>query len=424
METRKNSQYLRMILGTIPGHEDKEIKGCKLPDKRQVLLCLLANLKDSSWNEALSHTIDNVQMHYERANIPTISGRNNIGTKIKEFYEDFSSLMKLNNCRRNLDNPKIKKFMSELNTTMKFYKNTILKDLEGNKNYKTVREKEMLELDIAFMKSMMSDRIASYSGIDKMATEISNKRLKRSHETATQQKTASNQSIEQLEHTLLDSTMSSDGGMDAGPSTSREELSRQHRRTKKAGVDVFIPHDILKSSELIACSLRNNISSTQLSAIVHSLILACGGDSTKVSLSSCSAWRYRTSVIPDISDKIKSEWAPSSRMTVHWDGKLMATLNSDGIDDRMPILVSGSNGIKLLGVPPLPHFTKKAGVSHGDAVSKATKALLDDWKCDQNIFAMVFDTTASNTGERLQRKICLHIKRQYFILFLIHYMLD
>ena len=43
-------------------------------------------------------------------------------------------------------------------------------------------------------------------------------------------------------------------------------------------------------------------------------------------------------------------------------------------------------------------LTKKAGLKQGEVVSKATKNLLRDWDCDQNIVGMVFDTTASNTG--------------------------
>ncbi|RXG61615.1 hypothetical protein Avbf_14231, partial [Armadillidium vulgare] len=43
-----------------------------------------------------------------------------------------------------------------------------------------------------------------------------------------------------------------------------------------------------------------------------------------------------------------------SKMVVHWDGKLIATQDSKDTDDRLPVLVSGFNGTKLLGVPPLP----------------------------------------------------------------------
>ena len=57
-----------------------------------------------------------------------------------------------------------------------------------------------------------------------------------------------------------------------------------HTRTVKSKVNVFIPHDILKSKELVACSIRNNISSTKLSAILHTMISAWGGDPSTVSL--------------------------------------------------------------------------------------------------------------------------------------------
>ncbi|KAL7643830.1 UNVERIFIED_CONTAM: hypothetical protein RMT77_005836 [Armadillidium vulgare] len=87
METRHNDRYIQMILGTIPGIDDKEIKGRKLPTKRQVILCLLANLKNLTFNDALFLTIDNVLKHYTKANIPTISGRNNIGKIIKEAHD-------------------------------------------------------------------------------------------------------------------------------------------------------------------------------------------------------------------------------------------------------------------------------------------------------------------------------------------------
>ena len=46
---------------------------------------------------------------------------------------------------------------------------------------------------------------------------------------------------------------------------------RVHKRMVKTGVTIFIPHDILKSKERVSCSMRNNISSTQLCAIVHTV---------------------------------------------------------------------------------------------------------------------------------------------------------
>ncbi|RXG56695.1 hypothetical protein Avbf_16886 [Armadillidium vulgare] len=96
-------------------------------------------------------------------------------------------------------------------------------------------------------------------------------------------------------------------------------------------------------------------------------------------------------------------------MVVHWDGNLMATLDPKDTDDRLPVLVSGVNGTKLLGVPPLPSSTTKADLKHGKVVSVATKNLLIDWKCDKNVIGMVFDTS-SNTGQHTAACVFLQME--------------
>ena len=42
---------------------------------------------------------------------------------------------------------------------------------------------------------------------------------------------------------------------------------------------------------------------------------------------------------------------------LYWDGKPMSTLNKsdDKIEECLPVLVTGTTGTKLLGVPALPH---------------------------------------------------------------------
>ena len=67
------------------------------------------------WDQALTATINNVILHYQRAGIPTISGRNNIGRVIKTYHDKvFMILMKKNMDRRHVDDPSIIKFKSEL----------------------------------------------------------------------------------------------------------------------------------------------------------------------------------------------------------------------------------------------------------------------------------------------------------------------
>lgn len=389
-----------MLLGTVPQDDEREIKGCKLPTKRQVLLSLLANLRDMHWDQALSATIDSVLQHYQRSNVPTIAGRNNIGRVIKTYYDlEYMMLWKKNQDRRLADNSGVIKFKSELDNTMKFYKKTVLKDMAAAKKGKSRAEQDAIDQDILFMKSMLSDRTATYSGVHRILTES----VQRRQERQTREKMLHDgEQCEYAENVRgdddNDSPISADED-DNADEVCTGEPKRKHRRMVKEGVSIFVSHDILKSEELVSCSVRNNISPTQLTAIVYSLVSACGGDTSKLNLNARTTHRYRASIMSEISLKIKDDWHPPDKVLVHWDGKLMDTLDSKGTDDRLPILVSGLNGTKLLGVPPLPHLNLTPGTTQGDLISTATKQLLVDWKCEQNVVGMVFDTTPSNTGK-------------------------
>ena len=84
----------------------------------------------------------------------------------------------------------------------------------------------------------------------------------------------------------------------------------------------------------------------------------------------------------------------------------MTTLDSLEQEERLPILVSGIGGCKLLGVPSLPHLsTDKAG----NLISNATTSLLYKWNCGGNVIGMVFDTTSANTGHKTAA--CISIQR-------------
>ena len=116
-------------------------------------------------------------------------------------------------------------------------------------------------------------------------------------------------------------------------------------------------------------------------------------------------FRYQTQTMSNISEKIKSTWQPPNPAALHWDGKLMETLTDKyAKDDRLPTLISGVGGIKLLGVPALPY---KSSQPAGNLISSATVGLLQSWNCEENVSAMVFDTTAANTGHLTAGCICI-----------------
>ena len=64
-------------------------------------------------------------------------------------------------------------------------------------------------------------------------------------------------------------------------------------------------------------------------------------------------------------------------------------------------------GIKLIGVPSLPHLSED---STGSLIANATIKLLDEWSCRSSVIRMVFDTTSSNT--RHKTAACIAVQRE------------
>src|SRR6218665_3556136 len=85
--------------------------------------------------------------------------------------------------------------------------------------------------------------------------------------------------------------------------------------------------------------------------------------------------------------------------------------------DHLPILVSGLRVERLLNVPKLPNGT-------GEAMANAVVAAINDWHLVENVKALSFDTTASNSGiragaavliEQNTEKALLHLAYRHYI---------
>ena len=99
---------------------------------------------------------------------------------------------------------------------------------------------------------------------------------------------------------------------------------------------------------------------------------------------------HRTCLVSGLKSSVKDDLKNVS-LTVHWDGKLLPDLTGNKKVDRLPILVSGSEVIQLLSVPKLLNGS-------GEAMAAAVYAAITDWDIQEQVCAMAFDTTSSNTG--------------------------
>ena len=82
------------------------------------------------------------------------------------------------------------------------------------------------------------------------------------------------------------------------------------------------------------------------------------------------------SAVVTIANKIKDSWVPPARSVVHWDVKLMDSLENEySVEERLPILLSGVGGVKLLGVPTQPYKSREKA---GPLIAKTTENLLKE----------------------------------------------
>lgn len=80
-------------------------------------------------------------------------------------------------------------------------------------------------------------------------------------------------------------------------------------------------------------------------------------------------------------------------MVVHWDGKLLPDLIGNLKVERIAILVSYNGTSKFLGAP-------KIETGSGENIAAAVYNLLVAWNISDQVAAMGFDTTASNSGDK------------------------
>ena len=122
---------------------------------------------------------------------------------------------------------------------------------------------------------------------------------------------------------------------------------------------------------------------------------ALGYPIESTNISTTSAWRKRHKNRKSVSEEVKKSFDPRKLWFLHWDGKT-CKLRMDEKSNFVAIYVvsvDGSKVQKLLDVPKVVSGKAEDEFQHLIGVLKA-------WGIKkENIVGLVFDTTASNTGE-------------------------
>ena len=219
-------------------------------------------------------------------------GISEMAEAIEELYQEMRDILKIPKSRRSYGNPlaRITNFKEGLNKTMKFWPRDALDHMVN-------------EEDKEFLQSMMGDRAATMAGVDKRLANTENKvsrrkeqEKKRSEKEKLRRKSDENQLVNSTQAIAPDPSEADPTNADDVDTMSYVSGSHQsrtvHHRPNKTGVDIHIPHDILKSTGLVSTAVCNKISPTALAATVTLLVEACKWDTSRISLSAAQSYRY------------------------------------------------------------------------------------------------------------------------------------
>ena len=94
--------------------------------------------------------------------------------------------------------------------------------------------------------------------------------------------------------------------------------NRSHKRSIESGLEVFIHYDFLKSPKVVQSLLRNKITPTAISAVMHDIIESVDGDPKKLNLCYKTVQRYMTEGVQLVNEKIKEDRTPPEGATGLW----------------------------------------------------------------------------------------------------------
>ena len=148
---------------------------------------------------------------------------------------------------------------------------------------------------------------------------------------------------------------------------------------------------------------RTQVTDREAPHLLAATAQALGHNIMELSLSRSSIRRVRRQYRTECTAAIKLQFAPSTPLIVHWDGKLLPDITGKEKVDRLPVIVSGVDLEQLLSVPKIPSGT-------GAAQAGAVLSCIKEWNLSTRIKGMCFDTTASNTGQH--NGACTLIQRE------------
>ena len=164
---------------------------------------------------------------------------------------------------------------------------------------------------------------------------------------------------------------------------------------KSDTVTLEVPRKILEAPSISQMMDRTKLSTRAAMGNLAVFIKAGGGDLEDFSLSKSTVWTTRNKKRVEEYEKFYTSFKPPKHGVCGWDGKVVKhVLGTDKAVEYLAIVLSGSPHMvegKMLEVEEISDGT-------GKTQCDTTFAVLEACKATNCIRALVFDTTASNTG--------------------------
>jgi hypothetical protein len=385
--------------------ENLQLKtGCQLPNNGDVLRFFVYMNRGPMQNDCREavrkYVIEKVEAFWEMAGIPTMPIRGGSSTsKLEKLVSQYENLRK-RKTRKNFPEAS-KEFLHSL---------TLLFDIAHDQainmiTLDTCRTKTMIAEDLKFLEDQRSERKMELGAVDNKYC----KKVERKIIRVTQHK----QRVEK-EHKRLDQMRNTESAAPAAaisdddvqdinecPHTDPDYQSSITFSVKvpldaSERLTLQLPHNPFVSEKISTTADRLNLSHGQSTAFMAAVFAEGGVKLDDATLSVTSTRAARMQVRESVSKEIKSNFVPPKHCTLHWDGKLIPDIKKQN-KDRLAILVSGMPKYeegKLLGVSIISSST-------GEEQAKATYNMAEKWQLTDHVRALVFDTTASNSGWRI-----------------------
>ncbi|KAK3928606.1 Aconitate hydratase, mitochondrial [Frankliniella fusca] len=147
----------------------------------------------------------------------------------------------------------------------------------------------------------------------------------------------------------------------------------------------------LLTPEVVEAVDATGMSNRAVTKVLAAVSSSVGIPVAETNINERSIRRSRESQREDSAKNIMAFFEPDDILTLHWDGKIVPSLQGNSSQDRQAIVVTGVTTTQLLGAVPVPNGTAREIVN-------AVMGQLEAWKIKNNIRSVSFDTTSVNTG--------------------------